>query len=55
MPVDVARSSSPEMWRRIRPTASWASMPGMFSPGDSLVVRRDFYVDNKNVGRPIVP
>ncbi len=55
MPVDVSRSSSPEMWRRIRPTATWTSTPGVFLPGDSLVVRRDFYVDSKNVGRPMVP
>ena len=47
MPVDVAPASAPEAYKRIAPTTAWASLPGAMRAGDSLVVRRDFYVETK--------
>jgi hypothetical protein len=45
MPVDVAMPDAPGTWRRIRPTTAWLSMPaGTMRPGDTLMVKPDFYV-----------
>lgn len=44
MPVDVALPDAPTVFRRIRPTTSWASTPASLRSSDTLVVSRDFYV-----------
>jgi aminopeptidase N len=46
MPVDVALPASPTTFRRIRPTTTWASMPGALAATEKLVVKRDFYVES---------
>jgi aminopeptidase N len=45
MPVDISFASSPSTFQRIRPTTSWATMPG----SGPLVVRPDFYVEVRRV------
>jgi len=47
MPVEVAASSAPDVFRRIKPTTEWTSAPAVLGAGDSLVVRKDFYVEVK--------
>jgi aminopeptidase N len=45
MQVDIALPEAPAMFRRIRPTTAWSSMPaGSMKAGDALTVRQDFYV-----------
>lgn len=46
MPVDVAFPDAPNTFRRIRPTATWASIPATVAP----VVKRDYYVEVRNAG-----
>ena len=44
MPVDVALSSAPAEFRRVKPTTSWAYLQASLRATDSLIVRPDFYV-----------
>lgn len=46
MPVDVALPGAPATFRRIRPTTTWATMPGTLAPGEKLIVKRDYYVES---------
>ena len=55
MPVDVAFPDAPATFRRIRPTASWTSMPlpaASMTGADKLVVKPDYYVETRNVANP---
>jgi aminopeptidase N len=50
MPVDVAFPDAPAEFRRIRPTASWTSIPAAsMRVADKLVVSADFYVESRKV------
>ncbi len=46
MPVDVALPGAPTAFRRIRPTTAWATLPGTLAAGETLIVKRDFYVES---------
>lgn len=45
MPVEIAVSSAPGAWVRLRPTTGWATTTVAARPGDGVTVRRDYYVD----------
>ena len=45
MPVDVAFSSAPSTVVRIRPTTQWQTITASVRAGDTLAVKRDYYVD----------
>lgn len=45
MPVDVAFSSAPSAFVRIRPTTQWQTTSAAVRAGDSLIVKRDYYVE----------
>ena len=45
MPVDVAFSSAPSTFVRIRPTTQWQTTNADARVGDTLIVKRDYYVE----------
>jgi aminopeptidase N len=48
MPVDIAFSNAPATFTRIRPSPAWASIPASVRTGDTIIPRKDFYVEARS-------